>query len=486
MSIAGRQIDVLAHRVDPITGERDIYVIEMTLEKVGVEKGSKDSQKLLLAREEHKNARLLLISMTGFTDDQEATLKRLGIVPRRFHELESTLLPLHRYALNAKRELERPGAPDIGYHPSFYIEPELRIEQPEGGSKIVAASDWVEAAVQAPQAGVCAVLGSLGSGETSLLKHLLEYGVSKFLEDPDTRPLPLYVPLGRYKQHAGDLNQMLMAELRRSGIQNYPTSYVQYLLDTRRIIVLLDGLDEVHPIQSTDDVLETVTNLMEGIGRQASAVISCRRQFFESSAEEQAYFGSYTAGKLKDLNSGLQRLLRGNPSTYIIETLPFDIARIKKYLLLRCDLSSEETDKLLARYYGFPDMASTPVLLAMIATTVSEGTLKTESVLPFPLVQLYEAYTTRWTERDVGRARLSADQRTHFSEHLADRMLWEEKESASWSDISEVLRHGPDWGNNPLTHEEAELDIRNSGFLVRDLGSVTKQTRDLGRDNLVK
>jgi hypothetical protein len=262
---------------------------------------------------------------------------------------------------------------------------------------------------------------------------------------------------------------MLMAELRRSGIQNYPTSYVQYLLDTRRIIVLLDGLDEVHPIQSTDDVLETVTNLMEGIGKQASAVISCRRQFFESSAEEQAYFGSYTAGKLKDLNSGLQRLLRGNPSTYIIETLPFDIARIKRYLLIRCDLSSEETDKLLARYYGFPDMASTPVLLAMIATTVSEGALKTENVLPFPLVQLYEAYTTRWIERDVGRARLSADQRTHFSEHLADRMLWEEKESASWSDISEVLRHGPDWGNNPLTHEEAELDIRNSGFLVRDL-----------------
>ena len=48
-------------------------------------------------------------------------------------------------------------------------------------------------------------------------------------------------------------------------------------------------------------------------------------------------------------------------------------------------------------------------------------------------------------------------------------MLWEGRESASWSDLSEALRHDPDWGNNPLTHEEAELDIRNSGFLVRDL-----------------
>jgi hypothetical protein len=127
VSISGRQIDVLAHRVDRITGERDVFVIEVTLEKVGVQKGSRDSQKLLLARQEHKNARLMLISLSGFTDDQEATLKLLEIVPRRFHELESTLLPLHRYALNAQLELQRAGAPDIGYHPSFYIEPELTI-----------------------------------------------------------------------------------------------------------------------------------------------------------------------------------------------------------------------------------------------------------------------------------------------------------------------------------------------------------------------
>jgi hypothetical protein len=50
VSICGRQIDLLAIRVDPMTGEEQSYIIEITTEKVGVEKGSRDSQKLLLAQ----------------------------------------------------------------------------------------------------------------------------------------------------------------------------------------------------------------------------------------------------------------------------------------------------------------------------------------------------------------------------------------------------------------------------------------------------
>jgi hypothetical protein len=64
---------------------------------------------------------------------------------------------------------------------------------------------------------------------------------------------------------------------------------------------------------------------------------------------------------------------------------------------------------------------------------------------------------------------LSTNQRRRFSEHLADKMLWSYRESATWSEIADALREDPEWGNSPLTHDEAELDIRNSGFLVRDI-----------------
>ena len=469
VSIAGRQIDVIASRNDMFTGNLDTWIIEVTQEYVGVDKGSRDSQKLLLAKSKYKNANLMIVSTSGFTDDQKATLGDLGIFPKMYHELESTLLPLRRYAIAAKMELTQDHRFDIGYHPEFYIEPELEVRLNDNSPTKIVGKDWINSVLDSPKAGVCAVLGGLGSGKTSLLKRLLEKGIESFLKDPDIRPLPIYIPLGRYKQHAGDLDQMMMSELRRAGIQNYPAALVRFLLSKRRLILLLDGLDEVHPIQNTNDVLDTVTNIVSGIGQEACGIISCRRQFFESSTEEQAYFGSYTAGKLRDLNLSLRKRLRGDSSSYIASIKPFDESRITEYLNRRCGFSATETKDLIARYYGFTELATTPVLLAMIATTASDGSLEVRNASPFPLVQLYEAYTKRWIERDADRARLSSNQRERFSEHLADRMLWQGLDSASWGELADALREDEKWRDNPLTQEEAELDIRNSGFLVREL-----------------
>ena len=47
-------------------------------------------------------------------------------------------------------------------------------------------------------------------------------------------------------------------------------------------------------------------------------------------------------------------------------------------------------------------------------------------------------------------------------------MIWEQKERADWDTLKRVLHEDPHWKENSLTDSEAELDIRNSGFLIRE------------------
>jgi hypothetical protein len=277
VSIAGRQIDLIASRADAFSFGRDIWVIEITTEKVGAAKGGVDSQKLQLAKKERSGARMMLISTTGFTDDQRATLERLEILPKTYAEFEAAALDLERYATAALAGLKDRPASDIGYNPSAFIEPVLVVQQ--GETSEVKAEAWIEALVANPQPGLCALLGNLGSGKTSLLQRILERGAERFLEDPGNRAVPLYVPLGRYKQHSGNLEQMLMSEFSRTGHDTYPAALVNHFLETRRVILLLDGLDEIHPIQNSDDVLETVTAILQRVGSETTAVLTCRRQF---------------------------------------------------------------------------------------------------------------------------------------------------------------------------------------------------------------
>ncbi len=469
VSIAGRQIDMIATRHDSFGLDPERWAVEITLERVDATKGSKDFQKLALAETRHPGTRKMIISTAGFTEDQLATLRDLRVVAKTYADFEDSQLNLRQYAEAKLAELETQKAPDIGYAHASFIEPELSIQPSVGQTKQVGAEEWARQLISVPTPGVCALLGNLGSGKTSLLQHVLHIGCKQFLSAPSTSPVPLYVPLGKYKQHSGDIEQMLLSEFRAVGQSTYPYGLIRHFIETRRVILLLDGLDEVHPIQNSDDVLDTVTKIIGALGKKAAAVITCRRQFLESTKDELAYFGPYTAQHLGDLQAGLARALRSHPTTYIASIKPFDRERIEQYLQKRCQMDPAAVSELFGKFYGFADMAQTPVLLAMIATTAEEGLITADADGEFPLLRLYEAYTNRWLERDVGRTRLSKDQRRQLSHVLADHMLWQQVDSETWSYLREVLRKSPEWTSAPLTEEEVDTDIRNSGFLVRDL-----------------
>jgi hypothetical protein len=469
VSIDGRQIDLVAKRLDSFGFAEETWVVEVTTEKVDADKGSKDSQKLLLAqRTTYPDARLMLITTDVFTPDQVATLRHLGIVPLMYAELEARKIDLSMVAIRILAQLDSNKRLDVGYNKETYVIPRVTLRKPDGGMGSMDSEEWAKQWIGSPKRGLCALLGNLGSGKTSLLQHILETGCNAFVANSNTACLPFYLPLGKYKQHSGNIDQMLMAQFREYGIDNYPSSLIRFLMASGRIVLPLDGLDEAHPIQNSNEILETVVTLLDSLGGESTAILSCRRQFLEASADELAYFGSFTSTHLQAVQRGLSKILSGHPETSIAYIDPFDDDRIHSYLTRRCGLSVDETDALLGKYYGFKDLCATPVLLSMIATTITEGLISPNAHLSYPIIELYEAYTNRWLERDIGRAKLNVVQRKGLSESLSEYMLWEAKERADWSTIRRVLHQDPSWKDNPLTDSEAELDIRNSGFLIRD------------------
>jgi len=128
-----------------------------------------------------------------------------------------------------------------------------------------------------------------------------------------------------------------------------------------------------------------------------------------------------------------------------------------------------QVGNFFSQFYGFEDMAQTPVLLSMMATAIHEQLIDPTQDEPFPLILLYEQYTNRWIERDEERAKLNPRQRRQLSEAVAAHMMWSGRESETWSYLAETLRKSDAWQSNPLTNEEAEFDVRKSGFLVRDI-----------------
>ncbi|MEH0021322.1 MAG: hypothetical protein V6Z89_16840 [Desulfobacter sp.] len=465
ISIEGAQIDLIAEKIDDLGIESKTYIIEITTEYVGKDKGSKDSQKLLLVRTKYPNAKMLLISTKGFTDDQKAILKKLEIHPLLYSDLEARKLPLRKYALNMVSNIaeESQARKDVGYISKFYVDPEFNIQD-----KTMSSQEWLELFINSSKPILWALLADLGSGKTTVLEHLLEVGCKAFLDDPSNAPLPLYIPLGKYKQHSGDLEQMIMSEFKHNGITDYPSTFTRHLIKKRRILLLLDGLDEVHPIQNSDDILDTVTNLLDNIGRDAVSIISSRRQFFETNQAELAMFGPYTAEKLNDIQIGLEKIFRNHPTSAIVNIKPFDRKMIDKYLFKRCSMNKTEIEDLFIKYYGFETLATTPVLLSMIATTIEEGVTDLSEKSTFPLIKLYTAYTNRWIERDVSRTKLNQRARLNFSEKLAEHMITNSKDSEDWKYLKALLMEDDDWRESRLKDEEIDLDIRKSGFLIRD------------------
>ncbi|MDF5751923.1 NACHT domain-containing protein [Spongiactinospora sp. TRM90649] len=217
-------------------------------------------------------------------------------------------------------------------------------------------------------AGTAVITGPPGSGKSMLLRHSVLLWA---LGDGKSRLARVPVLLDLHRCNGDEtttLEQHLTAQLGRDGLPS-PARFLSHLLKTRRLSVLLDGLDEVGSRDRTR-VVGWIKDFVEA-NEGCQVLVTCRSAIYEGQLSPQISQGYRVADFDQQL---IRRFLRGWPG------MP----------------GGQAVDQLLGALRNTPrllQLAKNPLLLTMIAYLYSDVYDGKEQMLPHSRAEFYKEAT---------------------------------------------------------------------------------------------
>lgn len=326
-----------------------------------------------------------------------------------------------------------------------------------------------------PQAQrLVAVLGDYGTGKTSHTQQLARIlnGQSKTAPPPGA-PRCVYVDLAQLAG-AERLNELNLLELLTLALNKQRTasfSAAEQLVAQARagqVILLYDGFDEL--IKTSRDklhhVLQQLLMVLQpgdagGAPSLAKVLLSCRTHYFRDADEQIAFFNTRARGAAKQKD-------------YLCLTLlPWNKDNIKAYLGKH--LSAAEADTVLDiinTTYNLGELASRPVLLAMMSEQVGELLRKRAAGEAINAAALYGITVAEWVQRDNGKHHIQAAHKPLVMGALACAMhnsgqeVWSVDQLDRWIVQTLPLLY-PGCYNLPQAAADLQNDLRTATFIVR-------------------
>ena len=268
------------------------------------------------------------------------------------------------------------------------------------------------------------------------------------------------------------LEEMLVLVLkRRDGVTVQTVADVAPLVAQARagrLIFIFDGLDEL--LKNDALVLQKVfEQFLKVVERRPGspdtqhppkAIVSCRSHYFRDVEAQHSFF---TARGRASVSSNDYRC---------ITLLPWGSDLIESYLTRR--VGAPETSRLLqliANTYNLGELASKPVLLAMMAENLQALLSERDAGQPILAATLYSKTVASWIERDDGKHRLSAAQKPLLMGALAAALHNDEAETWPADRLDQwLVRTVQDLfaGHyGPADMQGIQNDLRTATFIVR-------------------
>jgi len=309
-----------------------------------------------------------------------------------------------------------------------------------------------------PKHNYLAILGDYGTGKSSFCLNLAYMLARKYSDDPVGNRVPIMVPLRDYTK-AVDIRQLVTNLL----INQYRIKLASYaafekLLDSGRIVLLLDGFDEMATKVDRKVTIENFRELAKLARPATKTILTCRTHYFKTQTEAASLLSRRTDTELM---------------TELRQRRTFQIAFLKEF-------SSEQIRVFLQKHtpkwqyllrkihstYNLQDLAKRPILLDIIVKTLPKMDTTVEVINP---ASLYKVYTGFWVQHEDWRSSMTCEEKEFFTIELAYLMFKENIEQVHFSQLSAPVKQY--FRHRIQSHTDLDYfdnDVRTCSFLNRD------------------
>jgi uncharacterized protein YjbI with pentapeptide repeats len=359
----GAEVDLVARpQADPFAPT--IY-IEATIERVGTTKYGKDLTKLVVVQREDPRAVRLIVSSSGFTSEVVERAKAAGIETQTYEDLFRSFEKVDPYVQEVR------GTGTLGTElrklNELYEEPSFN--DSHGKTPATAwLSGWL---VDDTQPNWLVIAGEYGTGKTALSRVLQFRWIDAYVRDP-SRPIPLRIELRDFTRQF-DAAGLIQHALRKSHLEHLPINYIWTLIQSGRMVLILDGYDEMAQYLSSKERRVCLEALAELSAGGARGLLFSRPNYF-SEAEELALMDTL----YRDLESrsrfSLPDVRALSAEEQALDSM-LDQHFIERFERALQDLSPSETEHLIHRTLaGDPAGAKVVTdLLARVFRSDEEG-----------------------------------------------------------------------------------------------------------------
>ncbi|MEM1268577.1 MAG: pentapeptide repeat-containing protein, partial [Bacteroidota bacterium] len=332
--------------------------------------------------------------------------------------------------------------------------------------------DYLDSWLIEPGARHLALLGDYGMGKSSFVKHFAARQATAWLGGDRTTRIPLLLELAGKSPRTDENATGLLSRFIDENALGCGTEALRYLMREGRLVVLLDGFDEMDLIGDREQRARHFEVLWTLAEHGNKLMISGRPGYFPTGDELTRIL------KVAD-----QRAKRGTGARYCtrINLDPFEDEDVAKAFALY--FGDEKAEPLLSSLEGrreLADLVRRPALMHIVRETLSAPEDKAadtflESSRPaVKPADLLRTYTEHWIVRDREKPRkqlVSSEDRLKFSEELA---AWMTVENRTEVDSEEIFEQYQIWfpkdtklANSDLSVLEGlKADLRTCSFMV--------------------